>query len=122
MIDSVNVGTATSVANLPVPHVTTPTNPDSNPPGHQANAGTQTSVVMTTSDLALVTVLRGWMGSNNSGKKDTVKPKLVEIDQVAGDNGGPFRYVLHDAWPSHIDMSGGSTVVTIVYQRAEVLR
>lgn len=120
LLDSVAVGSATSVANLPVQGVPATTSTATTVPPRQAHAGTQTSVVLTTSDLALVTVMRGWMASNNSGTKNTVQPKTVEIDQIVP-TGGPIRYVLHDAWPSHFDSAGGSTTITIVYGRAEVL-
>lgn len=120
LVDSVAVGSASAVANLPVEHATQPLHPDSALPGRQTAAARQASVVLTTTDPALLAVLRAWMGANNSGSKDTVQPKVVEIDQIGG-TGGPFRYVLHDAWPSRID-PGAPSVVTIVYQRAEVLR
>jgi len=120
LVDSVAVGSATSVTNLPVQGVPATTATETTVPPHQAHAATQTSIVLTTSDLGLVTVLRGWMAANNSGTKNTVQPKTVEVDQIVP-TGGPVRYVLHDAWPSHIDSANGSTVVTIVYGRAEVL-
>lgn len=121
-VDSVHVGNAATVTNLPVQGVpATPSTPEV-VASHQAAAGTQTSVVLTTRDPMLLALLRGWMGANNSGTKNTVQPKTVEIDQVIP-TGGPLRYVLHDAWPSHIDAPGadGTSAVTIVYGRAEIL-
>lgn len=122
LIDGVRVGSATAAANLPVQGVPTMQRTDTTAPPHQAAAGTQTSVVISTNDAALLTVLHGWVAANNSGTKNTVQPKLVEIDQVLP-TGGPLRYVLHDAWPSRFDAPGpdGTVMVTFVYQRAEVL-
>ena len=122
LVDSVRVGTATAVANLPVQGVPTMHRTDTSVPPRQAAAGTQTSVVVSTADAGLLTILHGWVAANNSGTKNTVQPKLVEIDQIVP-TGGPIRYVLHDAWPSRFDAPGpdGTVMVTIVYQRAEVL-
>lgn len=120
LVDSVSVGSATAVANLPVPGVPSTTPTETTVPPKQAHAATQTSIALTSSDLGLVTVMRGWMAANNSGTKNTVQPKTVEVDQIVP-TGGPIRYVLHDAWPSHIDSASGSTTITIVYGRAEVL-
>lgn len=121
-IDSVHVGNATAVANLPVQGVpAVPSTPGVAAP-HQAAAGTQTSVVVATKDPTLLALLHGWVGINNSGTKNTVQPKEVEIDQIIP-TGGPIRYVLHGAWPSRFDAPGpdGTIMVTIVYQRAEIL-
>lgn len=120
LVDSVAVGSATSVTNLPVQGVPSTESTPTTAPPHRAAAGTQTSVVLTTSNMGLTTIMRGWMGMNNSGTKNTVQPKTVEIDQIVP-TGGPIRYVLHDAWPSHIDSAAGSTAITIVYGRAEIL-
>lgn len=121
-IDSVNVGTAAAVANLPVEGVPSTQSTATTVPPHQAAAATQTSVVVATRDAGLLAVLRGWVASNNSGSKNTVQPKTVEIDQVLP-TGGPLRYVLHDAWPSNFAAPGpdGTVMVTIIYQRAEIL-
>ncbi len=116
IVDSVAVGTATGVANLPVEHTHLSQSTDPTVPARQTVAGHQESVVVTTRDPALTTLMRAWMGANNSGTKNTVQPKTVEIDHVVP-SGGPFRYILHDAWPSSVDAG----VITIVYQRMEVL-
>jgi len=121
-IDSVHVGNATAVANLPVQGVpATPSTPETHAP-HQAAAGTQASVVVATKDPTLLALLHGWVGVNNSGTKNTVQPKTVEIDQIIP-TGGPLRYVLHDAWPSRFDAPGpdGTVMVTLVYGRAEIV-
>lgn len=121
-IDSVHVGNATAVANLPVQGVPATASTPGMVAPHQAAAGTQTSVVVATKDPMLLALLHGWVGANNSGTKNTVQPKTVEIDQIIP-TGGPLRYVLHDAWPSRFDAPGpdGTVMVTIVYGRAEIV-
>jgi hypothetical protein len=118
LIDGVAAGSAMAVANLPAD--TTMLRQSSNPnlPSTQASAGQQASVIITTSDPALVSAIRAWVNADNSGYKDTVQRKTVELDRLGGT--GPARYQLSDAWPSRID-TGTPTAITIVYQRLTII-
>ena len=59
-----------------------------------------------------------WMAANNSGSKDTVQPKTVEIDRMSG-TAPATRYRLKGAWPTKLDSVGNESVITIVYQTLE---
>jgi hypothetical protein len=120
LIDGAAAGTATSVTNLPADPVVV--RQDSNPslPPKQVISGGQGSVVLTTADPALVAAIQAWMKADNTGFKDTVQHKTVEIDRLLG-NGSATRYRLSDAWPSKVEGPSGSTMITLVFQRLEII-
>jgi len=115
-INGVLAGTATSAANLTTDRVVL--HQDSNPalPSRQVASNEQGSVILTTADPALIAAIQAWIKADNSGFKDTVQRKTVEIDRVAGTN-VVTRYRLVDAWPSRIDAAGDASAITIVYQQ-----
>lgn len=118
-IDGNDAGVATHAENLPETAALEPRTP-THVPARRVAAPVQASVILTTADSTLVHAIRAWMGVNNSGDKDTVQPKTVEITDVLP-TGNPVRYVLHGAFPSRIDTGSGGTAVTIVYGHAEVV-
>jgi hypothetical protein len=115
-IDGVLAGTATSAANLTTDRVVL--HQGSNPalPSRQVASNEQGTVILTAADPALIAAIQAWMKADNSGFKDTVQRKTVEIDRVMGTN-VVTRYRLVDAWPSRIDGAGGASAITIVYQQ-----
>ena len=115
-INGVLAGTATSAANLTTDRVVL--HQDSNPslPSRQVASNEQGSVILTTADPALIAAVQAWMKADNSGLKDTVQRKTVEIDRVM-DGNVVTRYRLVDAWPSRVDAAGGASAITMVYQQ-----
>jgi hypothetical protein len=72
--------------------------------------------VILTADPVLIAAIQSWMKADNSGLKDTVQRKTVEIDRIV-DSNTAARYRLTDAWPSRIDGASGASAITIVYQQ-----
>jgi hypothetical protein len=116
LINGAPAGSASAVANLPTDAVVLHQDSTSALPSKQVSSSEQTSVVLTTMDPALVSAIQTWMKADNSGFKDTVQRKTVEIDRTAG-SGPNNRYQLQDAWPSKLESADGTTTITIVYQR-----
>ncbi len=117
-IDGTTAGSAATVTNLPTNRVTV--TQDSNPtlPSRQIESSQQGSVTLMTSDPALVSAIQSWIATDNSGSKNTVQRKNVEIDHTAA-SGPVIRYLLKSAWPSKLDSIGSTSVITIVYQTLE---
>lgn len=121
LINGDAAGTATGVANLPADTVIMRQRVDPNMPGEQTMSGRQGNVVVTTADPALIAVVQAWMKADNSGFKDTVQRKSVEIDRVV--EGAPtVRFQLTNAWPSWIDSATDSSTVTLVYEKLTIIR
>ncbi len=120
LINAAVVGTATSAANLPTDAVVIQQDSNPNLPRRQVISGQQGSVILTSEDPALISAFQAWIKADNSGYKDTVQRKTVEIDRLVG-TGGTSRYRLSDAWPSRIDAAGGTSTITIVYQRLDMI-
>lgn len=118
LIDGTPAGSAATVANLPTQRVAM--TQDSNPtlPSKQVASSEQASVTIMTADPNLVSAIQAWMAANNSGSKDTVQPKTVEIDRMSG-TAPATRYRLKGAWPTKLDSVGNESVITIVYQTLE---
>ena len=116
LIDGTAIGSATAAANLPTDAVVLHQSADTTLPRTQVAAGQQSSVILTTTDPILVGAMRTWMSANNSGSKNTVQPKTVEIDRI--DGATTTRYRLLNAWPSKLE-PGATTAITIVYQQLE---
>ena len=118
LIDGVPMGSATVAANLPTEAVVLHQQSDPNIPSKQIISAEQGKVMLTTTDSALVSAMQAWIAADNAGFKNTVQRKTVEIDRI--NPAGPVaRFALHGAWPSAVDVTGGATVITIVYQRLE---
>ncbi|HEY5085801.1 MAG TPA: hypothetical protein VII66_00450 [Gemmatimonadaceae bacterium] len=67
-----------------------------------------------------MSAIQAWMNADNSGYKNTVQRRTVEIDRLMGTS--PIaRYRLSDAWPSRIDPAGTTSAITIVYQQLEAI-
>jgi hypothetical protein len=120
LIDGAVAGSATAAANLPTQAVVMTQDSNPNLPAAQVAASGQGSVILTTADPALIAAIQAWMKADNSGFKDTVQRKTVEIDRVMG-SGPTTRYRLSDAWPSKLDTATGNTAITIVYQRLALI-
>lgn len=116
LVDGMPAGMASTVANLPTSHVVASQDSNPNIASKQVESNTQEQITLMTSDSALVSAMQGWMAADNSGTKNTVQRKTVEIDRASG-NGPGSRYVLKGAWPTKIDSVGAETIITIVYQR-----
>jgi hypothetical protein len=116
LIDGVAIGTATAAANLTSDRVVLHQNADPTLPSRQVASGSQSSVILTTADPVLIAAIQSWMKADNSGLKDTVQRKTVEIDRIV-DSNTAARYRLTDAWPSRIDGASGASAITIVYQQ-----
>jgi hypothetical protein len=123
-IDGTPAGTATAVTNLPADAVATP--PDSSattttttmtaPPA----AGGAGSVTIATSDPALVAAFQSWMKPDSSAAGGAAAAqKTVEIDHMMS-NGPMKKYKLSGAAPTKVDGIGGSSVITLAYQKIEV--
>ncbi len=116
MIDGTPAGAASVAANLPTDAVVLHQNTDPNLPSKQVVSAQQGTVILTTADPALVAAMQAWIKVDNSGDKNTVQRKTVEIDRVR-----PMRpiarYGLLDAWPTKVEAVGGTTVITLVYER-----
>lgn len=117
-IDGAAAGSAATVANLPTQRVAM--TQDSNPslPSKQVVSSEQASVTIMTADPGLVSAIQSWMAADNSGTKNTVQRKTVEIDRTSG-TAPPTRYLLKGAWPTKLDSVGSESVITIVYQTLE---
>jgi hypothetical protein len=118
LIDGTPAGSATIVTNLPMDAVVLHQNADTARPSTQVASAQQGNVVLTTEDPALTSAIQAWTNTNNSGSKNTVQRKTVEIDRMAGASPSK-RYRLMGAWPTKVDVLGSMTVITIVYQRLE---
>jgi hypothetical protein len=106
----------TAAANLTSDRVVLHQNADPTLPSRQVASGSQSSVILTTADPVLIAAIQSWMKADNSGLKDTVQRKTVEIDRIV-DSNTAARYRLTDAWPSRIDGASGASAITIVYQQ-----
>jgi hypothetical protein len=115
LIDGTVAGTATAAENLPT--AGTVLHQDNNPtlPSKQVVASGQGTVVLVTADTGLISTMQAWMKADNSGYKDTVQRKTVEIDRMTAAGNGT-RYQLSGSWPTKIEAGDGGTMITIVYQ------
>ncbi|MEO8945680.1 MAG: hypothetical protein ABI338_04210 [Gemmatimonadaceae bacterium] len=116
LVDGMPAGMASTVANLPTSRVVVTQDSNPNIASRQVESNTQEQVTLMTSDSTLVSAMQGWMAADNSGTKNTVQRKTVEIDRASGTGPGS-HYVLKGAWPTKIESVGAQTVITIVYQR-----
>ena len=116
-VDGKAVGFATAAANLPSGGAVLHQNSDPSIPSAQVVSAGQGNVVLLTSDPNLIAAMQAWVQADNSGSKDTVQRKTVQIDRTLV--GGPnSRYMLTGAWPTKIEPSTASsgTLITIVFQ------
>ncbi len=120
LIDGTLAGTASSASNLPTDTVVM--RQDSNPAisRRQVASAEQGKLILTSADPALIAAINAWIKADNSGAKNTVQRKAVEIDRSSG-TGGMRRYQLSDAWPASIQAANGSSMITIVYQRLAII-
>ncbi len=114
-IDGTPAGTATAVVNLPGNAVVLHQDSIPNLPSKQIVSADQGSIMLTTTDPALVAAIQAWMKANNSGYKDTVQRKTVEIDRIGG--GPNSRTRLSGAWPTKVTAATTGNTITIVYQQ-----
>ncbi|HXF23120.1 MAG TPA: hypothetical protein VN602_01285 [Gemmatimonadaceae bacterium] len=114
-IDGTPAGTATAVVNLPGNAVVLHQDSTPNLPSKQVVSADQGTIMMTTTDPALVSAIRAWMKADNSGYKDTVQRKTVEIDRIGG--GTNSRTRLSGAWPTKVTAATTGNTITIVYQQ-----
>lgn len=118
MIDGTPAGFATTAANLPTEGVVLRQSTNPNLPSTQVASAGQGNVILTTTDPALISTMQAWIKADNSGEKNTVQRKTVEIDRVTPMK--PIaRYGLLDAWPTKVDATDGTTVITLVFERLE---
>lgn len=120
LIDGTPVGTASSATNLPSDAVVLRQDSSTDLPRKQVESDQQGTVVLTSEDPALVSAIQAWMNVDNSGSKNTVQRKTVEIDRRVG-TGATTRYKLSDAWPASIDSASEARGITIIYQRLEII-
>ena len=120
LINGTPVGTASAATNLPADAVVIQQNSTSSIPRNQVESSQQANVVLTSADPALVSAVQSWMKTDNSGSKNTVQRKTVEIDRLVG-SGATTRYRLSGAWPTRIDGSPGDNTITMVYQRLAIV-
>jgi len=118
LINGAAAGSAATVTNLPTRRVAV--TQDSNPDvaSKQIISSQQESVTIMTADPNLVSAIQAWMAADNSGTKNTVERKTVEIDRAPG-TGVTTRYLLKGAWPTKLDSVGNESVITIVYETLE---
>ena len=114
-IDGTPAGTATAVVNLPGNAVVLHQDSTPNLPSKQIASADQGTIMLTTSDPALVSAIQAWMKADNSGYKDTVQRKTVEFDRIGG--GANSRTRLSGAWPTKIAAATTGSTITIVYQQ-----
>ncbi len=115
LIDGTPAGIATAAENLPTAGVVLRQDANPNVPSKQVVASGQGNAILVTADAGLVATMQAWMKADNSGYKDTVQRKTVEIDRMTAAGPGT-RYQLSGAWPTKIDTGTGGTMITIVYQ------
>lgn len=115
LIDGTLAGSASAAENLPITGAVLHQDANPNLPSKQVVSSGQGSVVLVTGDAGLVSTIQAWMKADNSGYKDTVQRKTVEIDRVMA-TGPSTRFQLSGAWPSKIEAGPGGTMITIVYQ------
>lgn len=108
-------GTATAVVNLPGNAVVLHQDSTPNLPSRQIASADQGSIMLTTTDPALVSAIEAWMKADNSGYKDTVQRKTVEIERIGG--GANSRTRLTGAWPTKVTAATTGNTITIVYQQ-----
>jgi hypothetical protein len=114
-IDGTLAGTATAVVNLPGNAVVLHQDSTPNLPSKQIASADQGTVMMTTTDPGLVSAIQTWMKADNSGYKDTVQRKTIEIDRIGG--GANSRIRLSGAWPTKMATATTGNTITIVYQQ-----
>ena len=117
-IDGTAAGSAATVTNLPTDRVAMTQDSNPNLPSKQIASSEQSSVTLMTADPALVSTIQAWIAADNSGSKNTVQRKTVEIDRTSG-SAPATRYLLKSAWPTKLDSVGSESVITIVYQTLE---
>jgi|GEM_PF-1615722 hypothetical protein len=115
LIDGTAAGTATAVVNLPRNAVVLHQDSTPNLPSRQIESADQGTVMLTTTDPALVSAIQAWMKADNSGYKDTVQRKTVEMDRIGG--GANSRIRLSGAWPTKVTSATTGNTITIVYQQ-----
>lgn len=120
LINGTPAGTASAATNLPTDALVMQQDSTTNLPRTQVESSQQGNVVLTSSDPALISAIQSWMKADNSGYKDTVQRKTVEIDRLVG-SGTTTRYRLSGAWPTRIDAGAGSSAITMVYQRLGIV-
>jgi len=120
LINGTPAGTASTATNLPSDAVAMQQDSSTNLPRKQVESSQQGTVVLTSEDPALISTIQAWMNVDNSGSKNTVQRKTVEIDRLVG-TGATTRYRLSDAWPTSIDSANAASGITIVYQRLEII-
>jgi len=120
LIDGTLAGTASAATNLPTNAVAIQQDSTTSLPRTQVESSQQGNVVLTSSDTGLISAIQAWMKVDNSGSRNTVQPKTVEIDRLLG-SGATTRYRLSGAWPTRIDGSPGANTITMVYQRLEIV-
>jgi hypothetical protein len=118
IIDGTPAGSAATVANLPTDRVAMTQDSNPNLPSKQIASNEQSSVTIMTADPNLVSAIQAWIAADNSGSKNTVQRKTVEIDRAPGTSPAA-RYLLKGAWPTKLDSVGSESVITIVYQTLE---
>lgn len=120
LINGTPVGTASAATNLPSDAAAIQQDSTTGVPRHQLESSQQGNVVLTSADPALISAIQSWVKVDNSGSKNTVQRKTVEIDRLVG--GGPStRYRLSGAWPTRIDGTSGDITITMVYERLEIV-
>ena len=121
LVNGTPIGAASSATNLPADSVVLRQDFTTNLPRKQVESDQQGTVVLTSADPALISAIQSWLKADNSGYKNTVQRKTMEIDRLVG-NGTTTRYRLSGAWPTRINSATSSTGITIVYQRVEIIR
>lgn len=114
LIDGTPAGSANAVVNLPGSAVVMHQDSNPNLPSKQVAAADQGTIMLTSEDPALVSAFQAWMKADNTGYKDTVQRKTVEIDRMGGNANSRMR--LTGAWPSKVSSTSTGTMITIVYQ------
>jgi hypothetical protein len=114
-IDGTVAGIATAVVNLPGNAVVLHQDSTPNLPSKQIASADQGTIMLTTTDPGLVSAIEAWMKADNSGYKDTVQRKTVEIDRIGG--GANSRTRLTGAWPTKVTAATTGNTITIVYQQ-----
>ncbi|MDQ2890115.1 MAG: phage tail protein [Gemmatimonadota bacterium] len=117
-VDGTPAGAATIAANLPTDAVVLRQKIYPALPSKQVESEQQANIVLTTTDAALISTMTAWLNANNSGAKNTVQRKSVEIDRVEPSK-PTLRFELKGAWPTKIETSGAATLITVVYQSLE---
>ncbi|MEO7043384.1 MAG: hypothetical protein ABI035_14065 [Gemmatimonadaceae bacterium] len=120
LVNGTPVGNASAATNLPADAVEIRQDSTSSLPHNQVESSQQGSVVLTSADPALVATIQSWMKTDNSGYKNTVQRKTVEIDRLVG-SGATTRFRLSGAWPTRIGGTPSDNTITMVYQRLAIV-